>query len=76
MQYAFGKTPLYFDDVKRTEGNKEHDGDQIKFYIFILHPETRRVAGKGFGKSKKEAQQYAAKIALQNLGVGDAMAVV
>jgi ribonuclease-3 len=71
-----GKTPLYFDDVKRAERNKERDGDQRKFYIFILHPETKRVVGKGFGKSKKEAAQYAAKIALQNLGVGDAMAVV
>lgn len=71
-----GKTPLYFDDVKRAERNKEHDGDQRKFYIFILHPETRKVVGKGFGKSKKEAAQYAAKIALQNLGVGKTMAVV
>lgn len=71
-----GKTPLYFDDVKRAERNKERDGDQRKFYIFILHPETRKVVGKGFGKSKKEAEQYAAKIALQNLGVGKTMAVV
>lgn len=77
FQKAFsGKTPLYFDDVKRAERNKERDGDQRKFYIFILHPDTKRVIGKGFGKSKKEAAQYAAKIALQNLGVGDAMAVV
>ena len=34
-QKAFsGKTPLYFDDVKRAERNKERDGDQRKFYIF------------------------------------------
>lgn len=71
-----GKTPLYYDDVKRAERNKERDGDQRKFYIFILHPETKRVVGKGFGKAKKEAAQYAAKIALQNLGVGKTMAVV
>ena len=77
FQKAFnGKTPLYYDDVKRAERNKERDGDQRKFYIFIINPETKRVIGKGFGKSKKEASQYAAKIALQNLGVGDAMAVV
>lgn len=75
FQREFKCTPIYFDDKQREEQMKGINGDTQVFYIFILHPKTKRVAGKGFSKqSKKMAQQFAAKNALERLGIGDSMA--
>ena len=50
-----GEYPKYTED--------KHENDI--FYIKILEPDTTKVVGRGNAHSKKEAQQNAAKDALQ-----------
>ena len=59
------KVPIYKDlngGVKDDKGN---------FHVEVIHPITGKVLGKGFGTSKRNAEQYSAKTALEKLDVMD-----
>ncbi len=65
-----GKFPKYNEDIVKMEENMKNANNRL-FFIYINDPITKKKIGEGFGKSKRSAEQNAAKYALLYFGISD-----
>jgi ribonuclease-3 len=66
-----GKFPLYYEFADSNQNVTLVEGKTVprSFHIYVTDPEGIQKAGEGRGKTKKEAEQAAAKNALKHYGL-------
>lgn len=62
-----GKLPKYYEDKNKNENEQPKTGGRI-FYMYVADTDGKNI-GSGYAKSKKEAEQRAARQALYQYGI-------